>query len=132
MIGPDGDPESYIVSPEKPMWTFWPPGVPQFLKVPIPSGLYVRDRAEPSDPYGGKSLVTASSLRYMIDEGMMKQTWKEARESVGLKPAGTGRSAAIIYIMLFAAVAVGAVSIYMVLGMSADVSSLTQLLIGGG
>ncbi|MDD2904516.1 MAG: hypothetical protein PHU44_18965 [Syntrophales bacterium] len=132
LIGPDGDPEAYVVHPDKTLWTFWPPGVPQFLKVPIPSNLYVRDQAEPIDPYKGKKLVTASSLRYMTDEGMLKQTWKEARESVGLKPVGAGKSNMLIYILLFLAVLVGLVSIYMVMGVSSDVDSLMKALTGGG
>lgn len=131
IIGPDGDPEAYVVHPDKTLWTFWPPGVPQFLKVPIPSGWYVRDQAEPLDPYSGKSLVTASSLKYMTDEGMLKQTWKEARESVGLKATGAAGSNMLIYILLLLAVIAGAVSVYMTMNVSSDVDELIKALMGG-
>ncbi len=132
IIGPDGDPESYVVHPKKTLWTFWPPGVPQFLKVPIPSCMYVRDRAEPIDPFRGKSLVTASALKYMTDEGVLKQTWKEARESIGLKPVSQVKSNLVMYILLGLAITVGFVSVYMVMGISSDVDTLTKALGGGG
>lgn len=132
VIGPDGDPESYVVNPEKSLWTFWPPGVPQFLKVPIPSGMFVRDQAEPIDVYGGKSLVTASMLTYITDEGMMRQTWKDAREAVGLKTRGGGGIGLVGYILLFTAILVGVVSIYISMGVSSDVNELLSVLKGGG
>lgn len=131
ITGPDGDPEAYIVHPDKTLWTFWPPGVPQFLKVPIPTNFYVRDRAEPIDPYGGRQIVTASSLSYMIDEGMLKQTWKEAKESVGIKGPMLSKGNLFIYILLGLAICVSLVSIYMILGVSSDVNTLLKSLGGG-
>ena len=63
-------------------WHSWPPGFPSWVKEPIPAAVYVRNQAEPIDPNNTKSLITAQSLRYMTDEEMLKQTWKDARQSI--------------------------------------------------
>lgn len=72
----------YLIHPTKMFWHSWPPGFPSWVKEPIPASLYVRNQAEPLDPQNSKSLITAHSLRYMTDEEMLKQTWKDAREAV--------------------------------------------------
>ncbi len=78
-----GDGGDYIIDSKKMFWHQWPPGFPEWLKEPIPSAIYVRNRCDPVDPEGGKSIVTAHTLRYMTDEGVLKQTWEDAREAMG-------------------------------------------------
>jgi hypothetical protein len=73
----------YIVAPERTFWYSWPPGFPDWVREPIPAAVYIRNRAEPLDPRDANSIVSAKSLKYMLDEGMLKQTWKDARESIG-------------------------------------------------
>jgi len=72
----------YLIHPTKMFWHSWPPGFPSWVKEPIPAAWYVRNKAEPLDPVNSKSLITAHSLRYMTDEEMLKQTWKDARQSI--------------------------------------------------
>jgi len=72
----------YLIHPTKMFWHAWPPGFPSWVKEPIPAVLYVRNKAEPMDPVNSKSLITAHSLRYMTDEEMLRQTWKDARSSI--------------------------------------------------
>lgn len=72
----------YLIHPTKMFWHSWPPGFPTWVKEPIPAAVYVRNQVEPLDPINTKSLITAHSLRYMTDEEMLKQTWKDARDSV--------------------------------------------------
>jgi hypothetical protein len=126
--GPGGDPEAYVVAPEKAMWKHWPDGVPNFIKEPMPAMIYVRNRAEPIDPFNRKSLVTAASLRYMLDEGMLKQTWKEAKEAAGLKGAQGKEILPIILIGI--ALLLLIVSIYLAWSTSGDVSDLKHMMEG--
>lgn len=73
----------YILVPEKTMWSHWPPGLPGWMQEVVPTLFYVRNKAEPFDPTNNKSIITARSLRYITDEGMLKQTWQEAKEAAG-------------------------------------------------
>jgi len=127
--GPSGDPEMYMLAPSKAMWRHWPDGVPNFVKEPIPSLLYVRNRAEPLDPYSGKKIITGSSLFYMQDEGMLKQTWKEAKEAIGIRGGVQNRD--ILLLALVAGILVlTVVSLYMSWTASSNVSDLKGLLMG--
>ena len=89
-IDPQANPEKvrskdggdYLIHPTKMFWHSWPPGFPSWVKEPIPAVIYVRNGAEPLDPVNTKSLLTAHSLRYMTDEEMLRQTWKDAREQL--------------------------------------------------
>jgi hypothetical protein len=89
-IDPQGNPDKvrsedggdYLIHPTKMFWHSWPPGFPSWVKEPIPACLYVRNQAEPLDPVNTKSILTAHSLRYMTDEEMLRQTWKDAREQL--------------------------------------------------
>ncbi len=74
----------YLIVPKKTMWSYWPPGVPIWLQEVVPTCFYMRNQAEPFDPSDNKSVITANSLRYITDEGMLKQTWKEAAEAAGV------------------------------------------------
>ncbi len=128
--GPSGDPEMYMLSPKKAMWQHWPPGVPNFVKEPIPTLIYVRNRAEPLDPYSGKKIITGSSLFYMQDEGMLKQTWKEAREAVGIRGALQQSRDVLMLGLIIVVGVVAIIGLYMTWKMAGDVSSLKHM-IGG-
>ena len=67
----------YLIHPTKMFWHSWPPGLPAWVQEPIPAAIYVRNQAEPLDPINTNSLITAHSLRYMTDEEMLNQTWKD-------------------------------------------------------
>lgn len=73
----------YVVSPNRVFSFSWPPGYPSWVREPIPCCIFVRNQAEPIDPTQTESIVTAQSLKYMLDEGMLRQTWLDARDSLG-------------------------------------------------
>ena len=73
----------YLVIPSKLKWSQWPPGLPSWVQEIVPTLFYVRNKAEPFDPNDNKSAISARSLRYITDEGMLRQTWKEAKEAAG-------------------------------------------------
>ena len=116
-VDPEGTPEKirskdggdYLIHPTKMFWHSWPPGFPAWVKEPIPAAVYVRNQTEPLDPANTKSLITAHSLRYMTDEEMLKQTWKDAREQLNEdKPFSQTKIS--LYITIALVVAVGAVA----------------------
>lgn len=81
-----GDGESkFIIHPTKQFWSFWPPGFPKIVQEPIPTYMYSEGNAEPLDPYDRKVIISEESLLRLSDEAMLKQTWKDAKESIGLK-----------------------------------------------
>lgn len=126
--GPGGTEEAYVLSPTKALWKHWPDGVPNFLKEPIPALFYVRNRAEPIDPFGTASLITAASLRYMLDEGMLKQSWKDARDAAGL--TSSVRSAWIPIILSGLALLLAIVTIVLLMRVSGDVGEVKDVLGG--
>ncbi|KKK66083.1 hypothetical protein LCGC14_2967680, partial [marine sediment metagenome] len=89
-VGVDGNPErfmakdeaEYIISPQRTFWYSWPPGFPDWVKQPIPCAIYQRNKPDPIDHTAGpESLVSAQSLKYMMDENMLRSTWKDASEA---------------------------------------------------
>lgn len=90
-VGVNGNPErfqasdeaEYMISPDRTFWYLWPPGFPDWVKQPIPCALYQRNKPDPIDYAAGpQSLVSSQSLKYMMDENMLRSTWKDASESV--------------------------------------------------
>jgi len=89
-VGVEGNPErlkakddaEYSIVPDRTFWFFWPPGFPQFVKQPIPALIYNRNKPDPISPDSQVSVVTAQSMRFMLDENMLRQTYKDARDAV--------------------------------------------------
>ncbi len=75
----------YLIDATRMYWYMWPPGLPQVLREPVPALTFSRGNPSPWDPSKTRTQVTSKSLRYMMDEGMLRQTWKEAQESIGDK-----------------------------------------------
>ena len=99
-LGGGGDAEKYFVEPSKLFWSFWPPGFPRFIQEPLPTLLFVRNNVEPFDPYNLTSLISAKSVYKISDEAMLKQTWKDVRESVGIKAVASGSSMLLLILIL--------------------------------
>lgn len=114
--------KKYIAHPSREFWSFWPPGFPKIVQEPVPTLFYVEGNAEPLDPWDRKSLISESSLMKISDEAMLKQTWKDVRESVGLR-AMKPRTDMIILILVLIAAAAGVVAVY--------ISLSTSRLVGG-
>ena len=117
----------YLIHPTNMFWHSWPPGLPAWVQEPIPAAIYVRNQAEPLDPINTKSLITAHSLRYMTDEEMLKQTWKDAREAVDAQKAFNSNKIGM-YIcgaMVIALVAVGYMS-YSTMGHMEEIKLILQ------
>lgn len=72
---------SYIVVADKAKWSKWPPGLPSWAQETVPTLFYERNKPEPFDPRQRNPVLSAKSLQYITDEGMLRATWKDAHES---------------------------------------------------
>jgi len=105
-IGDDADSPKYLTHSSKQFWSFWPPGLPRFVQEPVPTLLYVAGNAEPLDPYDRTSLISPEALRKISDEAMLKQTWRDVRETLGIR-AGFSGNKLLLVLVLVAVVASG-------------------------
>jgi len=81
-----GDKEAkFLIHPAKQFWSFWPPGFPRNVQEPVPTYLFSEGNAEPIDPFDRKALISPESLMKISDDAMLKQTWKDVKETLGLK-----------------------------------------------
>jgi len=100
IVGSGEDAPKYIIHSTKQFWSAWPPGFPRFVQEPVPTYFYVEGNAEPLDPYDRKSLISPESLRKISDEAMLKQTWKDVRETLGIKAAFGGNTLLLILVLI--------------------------------
>lgn len=119
---------AYIAHPSKEFWSFWPPGFPRFIQEPVPTLFFVEDNAEPLDPYDRKSLITPQSLMKVSDEAMLKQTWKDVKESMGLK--GQPKSDKMLLLLILAAIGMSTIAAYMSFSNVSQLTEITRLLGG--
>ena len=110
-VGSGDDAPKYKTHSSKQFWSSWPPGLPRFLQEPVPTLFYVEGNVEPLDPYDRTSLITPESLRKISDSAMLKQMWKDVKESLGIKPAFGGNTLLIILVLV--AVVASALAAYM-------------------
>jgi len=120
---PGGEKEKYLVSPQKTFWVLWPPMFPNWLREAVPCHAYVSNQIEPIDPYQVKSIMTAKSLRYITDEGMLRQTWREAKEAAGVKVL---RTDPLLFILTLLAAFGVAFAIYSIYQLSAKVDMIMK------
>lgn len=107
VVGKGEDAPKLITHSSKQFWSFWPPGFPRFIQEPVPTLFYVAGNAEPLDPYDRTSLISPEALRKISDEAMLKQTWKDVRETLGIK-SGFGGNKLLLILVLVAIVVSGA------------------------
>lgn len=91
----DGD-EEYIIVPRKSFWSKWPKGFPVWMQESVPTLLFMRNNPEPFDPDLVKTVITAKTLKYITDEKMLKATWQDAAESIGI--AGSNFKSPIVWL----------------------------------
>ena len=118
-IGDNADSPKFLTHSSKQFWSYWPPGLPRFVQEPVPTLLYVAGNAEPLDPYDRTSLISPEALRKISDEAMLKQTWKDVRETLGIKTAFGGNK--LLLLLVLVAVAASGVAAYL------SFSSMNQL-----
>ena len=111
VIGDNADSPKYLTHSSKQFWSFWPPGLPRFVQEPVPTLLYVAGNAEPLDPYDRTSLISPEALRKISDEAMLKQTWKDVRETLGIKSGFAGNT--LLLILVLVAVLASGVAAYL-------------------
>ena len=99
-IGHNADSPKFLTHSSKQFWSFWPPGLPRFVQEPVPTLFYVAGNAEPLDPYDRTSLISPEALRKISDEAMLKQTWKDVRETLGIKSSFSGNKLLIILVLV--------------------------------
>jgi len=76
--------EDYLLQADRMFLTLWPAFLPRPLQQPVRTWVFVRGNPEPIDPSNVKLTITSKSLRIMSDEALLKSTWKDMREAVGL------------------------------------------------
>lgn len=111
VVGGGDNAPKYLIHPTKQFWSYWPPGLPRFVQEPVPSYIYVAGNAEPLDPFDTTSLISPESLRKISDESMLKQTWKDVRETMGMKAALGGSR--LLLILVIVAIALAGVAAFM-------------------
>ena len=111
IVGSGADAVKYVQHSSKQFWSFWPPGMPRFVQEPVSTLLYVEGNIEPLDPYDRKSLMSPEALMKISDEAMLKQTWKDVRETMGMKPAIKGNLLLLVLVLI--AVAMSSVAAYL-------------------
>jgi len=104
VVGEGEDAPKYLTHSSKQFWSAWPPGFPKFVQEPVPTLFYVEGNVEPLDPYDRRSLISPEGLRKISDEAMLKQTWKDVRESLGIKPAFKGNTLLLILVSITAVI----------------------------
>ncbi len=117
--------EAYLVLHERTFWSHWPKGFPRWMQEPIPTLIFNRNQAEPIDPKESKSITTAKTLGYLTDEGMLRATWKDANESVGI----TGKNPLLQPIVILGAVLLVAIGIvgFIAFQVSTELQELDEL-----
>ena len=128
IIGKGDDAPKYIIHSSKQFWSFWPPGFPKWIQEPVPTYFYVEGNAEPLDPYDRTSLISPESLRRISDEAMLKQTWKDVRETLGIKPAFGGNTLLLILVLI--AVVASGIAAYMSYSSVNQIDAILKMLGG--
>jgi len=118
----------YVQHSSKQFWSFWPPGMPRFIQEPVPTLLYVEGNIEPLDPYDRKSLMSPEALMKISDEAMLKQTWKDVRETMGVKSSLKGSM--LLLILVSVAMLASAAAAYLTFTMSGQLDLIIQRLGG--
>jgi len=128
VVGSGEDALKYVQHSSKQFWSFWPPGMPRFVQEPVPTLLYVEGDIEPLDPYDRKSLMSPEALMKISDEAMLKQTWKDVRETMGMRSTLKGNM--LLLILVLVAVLASAAAAYLTFTMSGQLDTVIQRLGG--
>jgi len=128
VIGSGENAPKLLIHPSKQFWSFYPPGFPKFTQEPVPTYFYVAGNAEPLDPYDRKSLISPESLRKISDEAMLKQTWKDVKESIGLK--GGAKNDKIMLILILVAVGASCAAAFIAASSMGQLNHISALLGG--
>ncbi len=117
--------EMYLLNDAKQSLLLYPSGVPRFLQVPVRAYEYIRNQSAPVSPEGRPSPLTAKMLRMISDEAMVRQTWRDVRESQGLnKQKGSN----LALYLVFGCLAIGAFNLYLIMGMQSTVNAMQAIL----
>ena len=128
LVGSGDDAPKYMIHSTKQFWSAWPPGFPRYVQEPVPTYFFVEGNAEPLDPYDRKSLISPESLRKISDEAMLKQTWKDIRETLGIKAAFGGNTLLIVLVLI--AVLASGLAAYMSFQNMNQISEILHMLGG--
>lgn len=126
ILGKGDDATKYLIHPSKQFWSFWPPGFPKFIQEPVQTLIYVSGNVEPIDPFNTKSLISPESLRKISDESMLKQTWKDVRETAGIR--GAGKTDKILLILVLAAVVASGAAAFISISNMSLLNSISRVL----
>ena len=127
-VGTGEDAPKFLIHPSKQFLSYWPPGFPKFIQEPVPTLLYAEGNVEPLDPWDRKALISPEVLRKISDESMLKQLWKDVRESVGLKAGLAGNK--LLLILVLAAIVAGVIAAYLSFTNVSQVGKILKILGG--
>ena len=128
-MGKGENKEEYLLDHNKQFWAWWPPGLPKFIQVPVRSHFYIRHNPEPFDPENLEAMISARSLRVISDEAMLKQTWRDVRESAQVRPV-RGSSGSWVLILVFITLIIVGFNVYMTMDMQGSLTEVQRLLGG--
>lgn len=94
----DEETEKYHIDKTKIFYVRWPGALPWWMNTTVRALEYVKGNPEPWDPeVKHKSDMTALSFRLITDENMLKTTWKDVRESLGIANKSNKAATYVLY-----------------------------------
>ena len=119
--------EMYLLDDKKQYISLYPSGLPRILQAPVRTYWYIRNQPNPIDGTAKSIPLTSRMLRQISDEAMVKATWRDVRESVGVGGAQKKASNLALYIV-FANLALIAFTLYLTMQNGSSIKVMKALL----
>jgi hypothetical protein len=118
--------EMYVLDDKKQYLSLYPAGLPRFLQIVVRTYWYIRNNPTPVDVTGRVTPLTSRMLRQISDEAMVKQTWKDVRESAGVGAQKKASNLALY--LVFASLALIAFNLYLTMQYGGAIKIMKTLL----
>ncbi len=125
--------EMYLLDDKKQYISLYPSGLPRILQAPVRTYWYIRNQPNPIDGSAKAIPLTSRMLRQISDEAMVKATWKDVRESVGV--GAQKKSSNMALYLVFACLALIAFNLYLTMQNGSTIKAMKLLfdkVYGGG
>lgn len=122
-LGKGDKKEKYFLDTNKQFWVTWPTVGASLIGAQVRAHWYIRNRPQPVDPLTKSSSVSATSLRMMGDEAMLRTTWKDIRETTGVHSKVRSSS---VWLIVGLAILVG-LNLYLTLNLQKIVNAIAQV-----
>jgi len=118
--------EMYVLDDKKQYLSLYPAGLPRFLQTIVRTYWYIRNTPTPIDVTGRVTALTSRMLRQISDEAMVRQTWKDVRESAGV--AAQKKASNLALYLVFASLALIAFNLYLTMQYGGTIKAIKAIL----